>query len=112
MPRRKSTKQQEPQADNQAPFELDDIQNEAEATEPEKPYFTKEGYEPAEDEKGQVVVVTEKFTLTGNYDKKKYQTKHILDPQMWNLCRKSWGAQGMTYVEMLHCPTGTPEGFA
>ena len=35
----------------------------------------------------------------------------IVDPQMWLICRKNWGAQGWIFVKMLHVPTELPFGF-
>lgn len=74
-------------------------------------YFTKEGYEVEEQELDYVHVLTSTFTLSGAYDKSKHLKKHILDVQMWKVCRKEWPKQGIKYEEMLHCPPGTPMGF-
>lgn len=75
-------------------------------------YWTKKGYEVAENERDCVHVVTSTYTLQRvDHEKKVTKTTHKLDPKMWLLVRKEWGKQGIKYEEMLHCPEGTPKGF-
>lgn len=74
--------------------------------------YTKPGYEVPEAEAGNVHVVIERMLYNPHTGKKvSSPVTQILDPQMWNLCRKAWGAQGWTFVEALHLPAGCPDGF-
>jgi hypothetical protein len=77
-------------------------------------YFTKEGYEPDPESLDLVHVVTGRITLDpGNdYERTVAKTTHILDVRMWEMCREEWPKLGMKFIEMLHYPAGTPEGFA
>lgn len=99
---------------NPTPPEQQAPETEFNPTPPEQQgYFTKPGYDVIDAEKDYVHVVTGRATFDrSTMDKTVHKTIQKVTPQMWEMCRNSWPKLGYLYIEMLHYPAGTKQGFA